>query len=423
MTDRSVATFYVLVQPEGAAEAARIDLTGRVLSFEYEDNEKKADLLTLSVNNFDLSNFDDPVWKQGNKLIVSWGYPGAMAPARECIIQKVTGALTLKVEAMSKVALMNKEVKSTTYEHLSRSDVVRLIANANGFANDKCDVEATTLKFDVIPQSRATDAQFIKRLADLEGFEFYVDFDGLHWHSRRMGQKPLRVLQYYLPPDVGDIITFNVENDVFAKPGKVVVKGRDPLAKKDVTGSASDSETPRDTTGAQAEIIDPVTGQSTMTSNVATVEFKPTTETNQDQAKREATGVFKRTQQTAVKLTINMVGDALVCAKSVLDVRGISKRLSGLYYVNQANHKIDSNGSFSLALKTSTDGTHGHSQDLLARDVPTKKKPDSKANPNPNKGEAPDPSQLEPVEIIDPATGQPATSFRETGGRPAGDAH
>jgi len=78
---RTEPQFFVKVVPEGRA-GERVDLSEKVLSFVYEDSEHKADKLVLSVDNWDLKNFDDPVWKKGNLLEVSWGYPGDMAPTR-----------------------------------------------------------------------------------------------------------------------------------------------------------------------------------------------------------------------------------------------------------------------------------------------------------------------------------------------------
>ena len=78
---RTEPVFYVKVAPEGEG-AERVDLSHKVLSFVFEDSEKKADKLLLTVDNWDLKNFDDPVWRKGNILEVSWGYPGDMAPAR-----------------------------------------------------------------------------------------------------------------------------------------------------------------------------------------------------------------------------------------------------------------------------------------------------------------------------------------------------
>lgn len=355
--------FYVLVQPAGKGEAARIDATDLITSFEFEDSEKKTDLLKLEVDNFDLSNFDDPIWKPGNKVIATWGYPGKMSPARECIITKVKGAIKLSIQAQGKAVLMNTVTRSKTYENTRRSEIVYAIAKENGFEGANVDIEETEEVYEHIVQARQTDAQFLKMLADKEHFEFYVDFSGLHWHSRRMGQRPLRKLQYYLPPEVGDILTFDVENDIFAKPAAVATKGRDPLKKKDVGGEGSNSKTERSALAPVVEIKEPINEQTGLT-HYEVKETKPTTETSAAQAKKEADGAFKRSVQTTVKLTLELVGDPFIIAKSVLDIQGISKRLSGLYYVNQANHKIDSSG-YKLSIKCASDGTRGHSEDLL----------------------------------------------------------
>jgi phage protein D len=87
----------------------------------------------LSVDNWDLANFDDPVWKKGNLLEVSWGYPGDMAPTRQVVIQKVTGFQTLAIEGHATSVLMNKVARCRTFENVSRADVVRKIAHEHGF--------------------------------------------------------------------------------------------------------------------------------------------------------------------------------------------------------------------------------------------------------------------------------------------------
>lgn len=438
-TDGEAAVFYVLVERIGSGVATRIDATDLITALEYEDTEKKSDKLTLTIDNWDLSNFDDPIWKPGNKVIATWGYPGHMAPARECIIQKVTGSTVLKVEAQSKAMLMNKQTQSKTYENTRRSEIVHAIAKDYGFGENARFIQDTEETHECIVQARATDAQFIKRLADLEGFEFYVAYDGLHWHERQMGQKPLRLLQYYLPPSVGDIVSFDVENDIFAKPKKVTKKGRDPLNKKDLAGEGSDGTTERDAakppepglldslfgdTGTQKPTAAPGTpvdpnaeGLPPGAAYVAEekineqggeltdfTDFVPTTEVSPTQVKKEADGKFKRAVQATVKLTVEMVGDPGIFKGTVLDIQGISRRLSGLYYVNQVNHVVDS-GGFKLKIKCSTDGTGGKSVNLLTED---KKKSKAKVNdkkPDPAKPEEVNPG-MQPREEIAQDSGE-----------------
>ncbi len=82
--------FRVIAFPEGK-DAIPLNLTDRILSFSFEDHETKADKLSLTVNNWDLSQFDDPTWRKGTILEATWGYVGDMTPARRCVVQKISG--------------------------------------------------------------------------------------------------------------------------------------------------------------------------------------------------------------------------------------------------------------------------------------------------------------------------------------------
>lgn len=402
---RTEPVFVCKVVPEGGS-GDRVDLSEKVLSFVYEDSEKKADKLVLSVNNWDLSNFDDPVWKKGNSLEVSWGYPGEMAPTREVVIQKVTGFQTLNIEAHAKSVLMNKLARCRTFENVSRSDVVKKIAQENGYGPDLQDVEDTEHVLPLVSQARMTDAQLLRRLADREGFEFYVDFDGLHFHQRRLGQRPVRVLRWYTAPEVGEVISINVENDVTAKPGAVNVRGRDPLQKKDIDTRGSNEKTQRDTLAPVIEIVDPETGATRLERRNIAEDIRSTAEHSPETAKREADARYRRAQHLTVELSATVIGDPSLLAKTVVEFQGISRRLSGKYYVKEAKHKIDGSG-YTVELKCARDGTSE------VGGAPSKGKP--------NRGSAADndPDALRPVEVVDPETGKTHIEYRDSRGRSA----
>jgi hypothetical protein len=274
---RTEPVFFVKVKPEGGGDE-RVDLSERVLSFVFEDSEKKADKLVLTVDNWDLSNFDDPVWKKGNLLEVAWGYPGEMAPARECVIQKVTGFQQLSVEAHAKSVLMNKLAKCRTFENKKRSDVAREVAEENGYGGQLQDIEDTGEVLPLITQARMTDAQFLRQLATREGFEFYVDFDGLHFHRRRLDQRPVRVFRWYTAPEVGEVLAVNIENDVTAKPGAVSVRGRDPFTRRDIDERGSNATTTRDSLAPVIELVDPETGSTRLKRRNVSEEVRPSPE-------------------------------------------------------------------------------------------------------------------------------------------------
>jgi hypothetical protein len=398
---RTEPVFFVRVAPAGEG-TERLDLSDRVLSFVYEDAEKEADRLILTVDNWDLRNFDDPVWRKGNLLEVSWGYPGEMAPAREAVIQKVTGFQTLSVEAHAKSVLMNKIARCRTFENVKRSDVARQVAAENGYGPALQDIEDTGEVLPLITQARMTDAQLLRRLADREGFEFYVDFDGLHFHQRRLGQPPVRVFRWYTAPEVGEVLSINIENDVTAKPGAVTVRGRDPLLKADIDAKASNADTPRDSLAPVIELVDPETGATSLASRGASADVRPTATATASTARHEADAHYRRALHTTVDLKATVVGDPGVLAKTVVEFQGLGQRLSGKYYVKKAKHTIDGAG-YTVELRCLRDGTGE------IGGVP------SLGRPNLGTAADADPGALRPVEVVEPESGATHIEYRPGG--------
>jgi len=424
---RAYPYFWVTVLDEGgrsipvattmedySAGAAQEDIV-RVLSFEYTDSERKADSLKLRVDNYNLKNFDDPVWKKGNRLNVSWGYAGRMAAARQLVITKVTGFTELQIEAKALSLLMNRVTNNQIFENAKRSDVVRFIAEANGW--ETLDIEDTQVVHPHITQARLTDAQFVRRLAAAEGFQFYVDFEGFHFHRRRTGQRPCRVFRYFTDRK-GEIISISIENDLTVKPGGVRVKGRNARDGCDTSGEATAGEpnsvpslTPTADVGgadpaameaaaadalteltnpspaAQANaptqatvyevmengmwrVMDPllpfettnqsVIGNPNLNSMTQQSVTKPTSSNSAEQARREALALQRRNQETAVKMKLEAVGDPEMYAKTVIQLEGVGRRLGIKYYVKEVVHKIDS-GGYTISLDCISDGSGGHS--------------------------------------------------------------
>lgn len=380
---RTEPTFWVNIEADsGEARLAVVDPAGvgtpapdnavRVLSFAYTDSERKADTLRITVDNFNLQNFDDPVWKKGNHITASWGYPGRMALPRRLVITKVSGFTQLTIEAKAESVIMNRVVRNRRFENLRRSDVVRQIASENGF--EDVDIEDTEVVLESIQQARLTDAQFLRRLANEEHFEFFVDYDGLHFHRRRTDERPLRRFRYYTEPNQGEVLGVNVQNDVTAKPARVRTRGRNPTAGEDVEGDSGEggaSGGGETTLAPVFELIDPETregrrnpdyGRAPTASeeNVAQEETRPTSTSSPDVARRQARGRARRHRQTAVKLSLEVIGDPQFYAKTVFQLEGVGRRLSIRYYVKEVVHNLDASG-YKMKIDAVSDGHGGHS--------------------------------------------------------------
>ena len=173
-----------LLDNERAPSGEPLDLAGRIIAFTYEDAERKADQVSLQLDNFDLALFERAELVGGAPLEVSWGYPGNMAPPRRVVVKKLKGFQTLTIEGQATSVLMNREAKTRAWTNKSRSDVAKEIAAEHGYEGEFADVEDSSEVLDTINQTAETDARFLRRLAAREEFEYFVDDGGLHWRSR-----------------------------------------------------------------------------------------------------------------------------------------------------------------------------------------------------------------------------------------------
>lgn len=360
MVDRSAP--LLLVKLETNDGEFRV-VTDEVQSFKYTDKERAADVLKLRVDNSDLSQFDDPVWRKGGKLRVRWGYPGAMSPERTVVITSVKGFRELSIEANALSVVMNTVVKCRVFENTTITQVARDIATENGFGTDLQIIDEVPETHDVITQARLTDAQFLRRWASRIGFEFWVDFDGLHFHERRVGEAPVRVLTYHEDPGQGDILEDpTIDNDLTARPGRVRVRGRDPKTREDIDQAAdNDSDNNRPVLASVVEIFNFEAGNTTtVEQTLASEDVVPTADATPTAARRRARGRFRRAQQVAVKMSVPIVGDPLILAKTVVEIRGMGQRLSIRYYVKEVEHDLAPTG-YTCKLKLISDGHGGHS--------------------------------------------------------------
>jgi hypothetical protein len=370
--------YEVAVRPPNSAFADRVDITHRVLTLSFEDIETKADKLTITVDNHDLSAFGDPHLQIGNDVVFRFGYPGAWSPEREMKIQKHSGWNPLQIEATGGEIVFGRTVRPEAYwENAKRSDVVRAIGKLYGFTEDRLHIEDTKIVHEQITQGPITDHHFMAALAAKEGFEFYVDFDGLHFHPRRLSQKPLRAFEYFTDPGVGDILNISMDDDRKpGKPGGVTLSVRDPLTKTTTEVRATEQTTAdrgalaaERTVVSTFEAIDKVTETTqqpvSMTlpsgnplQGVAQDLKAPSTETTVEGAQRQANAIYAKQQMRAVTLSVNLRGDGRFLAKSIAQFNRLEK-LSGFYYVISVKHDLSQGGGYRMVAKVRRDG---HSQ-------------------------------------------------------------
>ncbi|HEU4533006.1 MAG TPA: contractile injection system protein, VgrG/Pvc8 family [Polyangiaceae bacterium] len=390
---------------------APLDLGGRLVGFTFEDSDEKADKLTLELDNFDLALFDREELFGGALLEASWGYPGWMAPPRRAVVKSVKGFTALTLEAQALSALMNQHARARRFENATRAEVVRLVAAEHGYVGATLDVEDTRERYGVVNQAGETDARFLKRLAEREHFVFYVDALGLHFHRRRQEAAPTRVFTWYAGPGSGEVLSVRVESDLARRVGAARVRGRDPLRKETLDASSNATSAPRATLGDIVEVVDPETGATALQTRNATANVAPTSASSAGRARREADARFVKAEREAVKLSLQVVGDPTLAAKTVVEVRGLSALLSGKYYVRAVKHVVNGSG-YACDLTLTRDGKGAPAA------ADGRGRPQGGAK-NPHAAPAPGDGSLQEFETVDPETGASMTSYR-AGGKPPG---
>lgn len=350
--DRTAPAILVGVRSTGKKNAEPIDLAGRVLSFSFDDDEKKPDKGQLVLDNFDLRFYDEKLLVPGTILDFTWGYNGLFSQTVSLVIKSLKGGTTLTVTCESKKQLINREHNNRVFENVRYSDIAETIAKDNGYRTDAIFVDQTDPVFETVTQARMTDAQFLRHLADKLGFEWYVDTDGFHFHERKIGQRPVRKFIYYNDPEQGDVLNFSIEEKTNSRAGKVTAKGRDPSKKKTHSNSNDNSSDKSNKSAVEFVAVVggaglkkvKVTKPSTPNDNVSSTNTLPTAAPDAAAGKQVARGLQRRSALNNVKLTLDCIGDPEITAKAMIEVTGIGKSFSGLYYVEKIKHSVSASG-------------------------------------------------------------------------------
>lgn len=220
---------------------------------------------------------------------------------------------------------------SRTWTKASDSDAVAEIAS---FHNLTGDIEPTKEKHAQIEQNQESDLEFIKKLAERNHFEFYVRKDTL-----RFGK----------PKDKGDgvvrlswgegLLSFKPEANLAGQVTKVEVYGWDPKTKQTIIGRAmAGTESGRDPRGLSAANLlqkpsyqQPVLRLRQSVFTQAEADSRARAALN-EQAKQFLTG------------DAESIGLSEIRPDESVTLDNLGSPFSKTYYVQQATHKVDSNG-------------------------------------------------------------------------------
>ena len=327
----------------------------RLIYFEYSEHEKKKDQLKLSLRNDDFALLESSLFVKGQKFAATWGWPGQMKNPRRMVVTEIKGGNPMTVIMLDPTQLFDKERVSKAWDNATDSEVVREIAQGNGYNGQYLHIEETKSRRDVV-QRYTTDARFCAALARKNGFEFYVDSSGFHWHKRKTFGEPIKTYIYKNDPGRGDIIG-EPQFDVNLSKGvsKVKVVARDPRTKQVWEKFGGPDDTEFESIGREDEMGNPDDpAQGKRAGRLSRIDVRYAGVMTESEAQEEADARYRETVKGRYKMSFSAIGDGRVGAKSLIGFFGISDSWDGMFYVRECIDTIR-DGSFTQRLKTEKD--------------------------------------------------------------------
>lgn len=370
LVERAVPTIIVRIVPTGMSEAEPIDVSHVVIGLKYKDDSKKSDRCTITIDNTDLANFDEPIWRTGSLMLVQWGYPQALSAERRMRIRKVSGFQKLEIEAVGGALTLDRIERVQSYKApggIRYSDVARIIAARWGFRHSSVTyIEETSQTFPVLNQFKVTDAQYLRWLANRVGFEWFIQYDGFHFHSRNYledATKKPRVFRYNATSTFNEVMNVAIKIDTTRVPGSLGVTTYTPDTRVRID---------IDATGMSEEVKGAIVAMRAKGPSVHTASdlFIPGIDdyaghhrverlapAKRDELKKNALAALQKAQSEVVKLSFTTIGDPNLYAKTRIYLDGVGKRLSQYYYVKSVEHTVAK--GYTCELECVSDGSNG----------------------------------------------------------------
>jgi len=328
------------------------DIMDNVTHFTFTDDEKKADVLQLTVANPANKFTDDPRFQKGVMFSLVWGYPSDLSRARQVVINKArpsfknSGPPLMEMVAFDIRYEMAKVSTSRNWGAVSSSDVAKEIAKSYNLDMDIEESKDARKQARVQPAG-TNDVMYLHTLAGKLNWDFYIEGTKLHFHHKRYDASPYMEYTYFTDP-LGTMLEFVPEVDL-NKPPKVAVSGSNHKDNKNAKATADSSTDGSPKLGQAIVDLTPkelyfayLSGK--FNSKVSEPLTKPSPETDKKVVKAHAFALSQKIDMNAVKATLKVVGTPKLKARDIVRILGVGQTYSGNWRISSTKHIIEAKG-------------------------------------------------------------------------------
>jgi hypothetical protein len=377
------------------------DISHHVVSLSFSDSDEKAPMMNIILDNRNIDLLDNPAISNGNPIAVTFGYPGWFFKPQMFVVDEVRGFTDLELICLPKVLATGNKAKNRIHKGLTKAEVTlailkevtgvssevdtfglglrdlsgsveirkRTVANfirknkltfggEEGFIFKEKALE--DLRKGDFQQGRQSNLQFLYRLAEKNNYQLYIQNGILTFAPRKFDSKPIWSFTYYnnRKDATKEILDFNIDSfRVIDHVAVIEVKSWDSIKKKARTGTGSDSSTKRDTLGSKT--VASIKGNLKSGQTMAAKKVLTSPEPNEKSVQNEAETHFKQSESNQLKATMTVIGNPDMLSGNIIDIQGISKRMSGSWYIKEANHSLAEGSGYVTTLKLIRGGVDG----------------------------------------------------------------
>lgn len=315
-----------------------------VASVQVDNTLKGADRFSFTVNstfNFQTREFEHltDLFGFGKPVKISLGYQDiqSLKFMHRGIITAVqtsfpaSGLPQINVSGYDLSYPMTKGKESHNWDNAKDSDIVAKLADKHGLTPV---IEDTQVEHPKIEQSQQSDFEFIEKLAERNGYEFYVFDKQLIFRPPANDETAVVTLEWGK-----GLVSFAPEINISEQISKVEVRGWDVSAKKEIVGTAGQGDEPgRDPSRRSgAEFI------KTISPSGGELKIRVPVYSKQE-ADRMAEAILKKRSEMFVQGGGESIGVPDILADRNIELLGLGKLFSKTYYVEQSTHTVSTAG-------------------------------------------------------------------------------
>jgi phage protein D len=331
-TESLVPTIEVLIK------GARLPLKAEteLISLRVSEDLELPGMFTLVLVNWDpikgqVTWSDSDLVDVGNQVELQMGYKNRL---KLLMVGEITGlepefstdALpTLVVRGYDLRHRLLRGRKTRSFTKMKDSDIAGQIAREQGLTGQ---VKDSKVKLDYVLQANQTDLEFLQDRAGRIGYEVVVENKTLHFRPHQNKSQKVLTLKWE-----EDIIEFTPRLNTMNQVGKVEVHGWNYKQKKTFIGQAaagSETTTMKGSTSGPKK-VNKAFGKATHVIVSESV-------CSQAEADQIAMGQFNDMALAYITGEGICAGQPDLRAGKVIEIAGVGKRFSGLYYITSTNH-------------------------------------------------------------------------------------